>query len=127
MGLGLLILPAWVPQIFTANRGLERKAYRAAMKSDLRNLVTAQETYSSEQGGFTARPEDPAPRGVAYRAGPGVTVTMGIVSPTGWNAIARHEQSRETCGVRVGAASSPLDTVGAEGEPVCGRPGRRRE
>src|SRR3989337_1309106 len=71
----------------------KEKAYVAAMKSDLRNMVTAQEayfsdntTYASSTGALTA-----------YSSSTGVTVTMGTVAGTGWAATAKHNGTTKTC------------------------------
>ena len=89
----------------------KEKAYVAAMKSDLRNMVTAQEayfsdntTYASSTGALTA-----------YSSSTGVTVTMGTVSGTGWAATAKHNGTTKTCSLWIGTVTGS----GNEGEPTC--------
>ena len=89
----------------------KEKAYVASMKSDLRNLVTAQEayfsdktTYASSTGALTA-----------YSSSTGVTVTMGTVSGTGWAATAKHNGTTKTCSLWIGTVTGS----GNEGEPTC--------
>jgi prepilin-type N-terminal cleavage/methylation domain-containing protein len=91
----------------------KEKAYIAAMKSDLRNLVTAQESYFADQVSYTS--------GLAamnYNSSTGVTVTVGTVSGTGWAATAKHNGTTKTCGIYVGAATAPISGQN-EGEPKC--------
>ena len=91
----------------------KEKAYIAAMKSDLRNLVTAQESYFADQVSYTS--------GLAamnYNSSTGVTVTVGTVSGTGWNATSKHNGTTKTCGIYVGAATAPISGQN-EGEPKC--------
>ena len=90
----------------------KEKAYVAAMKSDLRNLVTAQEAYFSDYGnvysGATAN------FGTNYKTSTGVTVaTLNATGGTGWAATATHNGTPKTCTIAVGSGST------AEGEPIC--------
>jgi prepilin-type N-terminal cleavage/methylation domain-containing protein len=90
----------------------KEKAYVAAMKSDLRNLVTAEESYFSDYVTYTTA------LGTAYTASTGVTVTVGAATGTGWNATASHNATTKTCGIFVGSASAPISGAN-EGEPKC--------
>ena len=90
----------------------KEKAYIAAMKSDLRNLVTAQESYFADYVSYTS-----STTAMSFNASTGVTVTVGTVSGTGWNATASHNGTAKTCGIYVGSATAP--TAGNEGEPKC--------
>ncbi|MCH7490846.1 MAG: type II secretion system protein, partial [Gemmatimonadetes bacterium] len=64
------------------------KAYLAAMKSDLRNLATAQEAYLYD---FATYYQGAVPgAGIAYSVTPGVTVTISNVSVSGWAATTSH-------------------------------------
>ena len=91
----------------------KEKAYVAAMKSDLRNLVTAQESYFADQVSYTS-----STTAMSFSASTGVTVTVGTVSGTGWNATASHNGTAKTCGIYVGSATAPV-TGANEGEPKC--------
>ena len=89
----------------------KEKAYVASMKSDLRNLVTAQEAYFSDNNStYSSSISD---MGTNYKASSGVTVTMGTVTNTGWGASAGHASTAKTCEISVGG------TATNEGEPVC--------
>jgi type IV pilus assembly protein PilA len=89
----------------------KEKAYVASMKSDLRNLVTAQEAYFSDNNSTYAA--SISAMGNNYKASTGVTVTMGTVTATGWAATAGHNSTAKTCAISVGG------TATNEGEPVC--------
>ena len=89
----------------------KEKAYIASMKSDLRNLVTAQEAYFSDNN--SAYAASTTAMGTAYRSSTGVTVTIGGVTATGWTATATHGSTTKTCTLSLGGGATN------EGEPVC--------
>jgi type IV pilus assembly protein PilA len=89
----------------------KEKAYIASMKSDLRNLITAQEAYFSDNSSVYA--SSTTALGTTYKSSSGVTVTMGTVTNTGWSATAGHNATTKTCKISVGG------TATNEGEPVC--------
>ena len=89
----------------------KEKAYIASMKSDLRNLITAQEAYFSDNSSNYAT--STTALGTAYKSSSGVTVTMGTVTNTGWSATSSHTSTTKTCKISVGG------TATNEGEPVC--------
>jgi prepilin-type N-terminal cleavage/methylation domain-containing protein len=92
----------------------KEKAYMASMKSDLRNLVTAQEAYFSDRTSYTTT----GGLGAAFAQSSGVTVTVTTALGTGWRATAQHNATTRTCFIYVG--SEITDTGGAiEGEPRC--------
>jgi prepilin-type N-terminal cleavage/methylation domain-containing protein len=91
----------------------KEKAYVAAMKSDLRNLVTAQESYFADNVTYAA-----ATGNLSYNSSTGVTVTVSGSSGTGWSATAAHNGTTKTCGIFVGSATAPI-TGASEGEPKC--------
>lgn len=86
----------------------KEKAYVTAMKSDLKNMVSAAEAWFSDEdtyAGFTA------PVGSS-----GVTLTFTADGGTGWSANATHAATTQSCDIGVGSATP----AGAgEGEPVC--------
>src|ERR1700726_761739 len=59
----------------------KEKAYVASMKSDLRNLITAQEAYFSDNNSNYAA--STAALGTNYKPSTGVTVTLSNVTNTG--------------------------------------------
>ena len=110
--------------------GTKSKAYVAAMKSDLKNLVLAQESYYADAPipGYGAVVPGPpstltspiAAVGLIWTATTGVTINTGAVSATGYNAIATHlSVPASTCGVYVGSAGTPNAAVVNEGEVSC--------
>jgi len=99
--------------------GTKSKAYVAAMKSDLKNLVTAQESYFSDAGTYGAV-ADLTGAGV-WAATTGVTAAVANNTATGFSATATHAGATGTtaCGVYVGGAASPNAAVTVEGEVAC--------
>ena len=91
----------------------KEKAYLAAMKSDLRNLVTAEESYFADYVTYSTSQAN-----LNYNPSTGVTVTIANQSGTGWNATASHNATTKTCGIFVGSAAAPI-TGQNEGEPKC--------
>ena len=89
----------------------KEKAYVASMKSDLRNLITAQEAYFSDNNSTYA--SSTGSLGTSYKASSGVTVTMGTVTNTGWGATSSHSSTAKTCSIAVGGTSTN------EGVPTC--------
>lgn len=74
-------------------------AYRAAMKSDLKNLASQEEIYFSDEGRFTASASD-----MGFVSSSGVRVTV-VSTADGWAARATHEAlgAEVSCGIRAGA------------------------
>ena len=91
----------------------KEKAYIAAMKSDLRNLVTAQESYFADNTTYTTD------LGTGFTESAGVTVTITAATGLGWAATAAHNGTTQTCGIATGNATNPVDATAAEGEPAC--------
>jgi len=76
----------------------KEKAYIASMKSDLRNLVTAEEAYFADS--------------VKYSAAPAVNTTAD-----GWTANITNVNTTKTCSIYIGSTS--LAPANKEGEPKC--------
>jgi prepilin-type N-terminal cleavage/methylation domain-containing protein len=89
----------------------KEKAYVASMKSDLRNLVTAQEAYYSDNNNNYAA--SMTNLGTNYRPSTGITVVIGGAQATGWQATATTTLTAITCFIDLAAGST------AEGEPQC--------
>ena len=104
----------------------KEKAYLASMKSDLRNLATAQEGYFADNtaylsGAATNRPPAaPAPDAAlgSYTPSSGVQVTYTATAGSGWSAVATHSATSRTCAIFVGAVPAVAPAV-VEGEPKC--------
>jgi type IV pilus assembly protein PilA len=116
----------------------KEKAVVASMKSDLRNLVTAQEAFFSDnqdyaQGGpyignGTTYSQSNGTGGagtLAFTPSKDNTVTVAYVDAAGWSATATNPavpntSTPNTCGVYVGPqANQPNAVVIAEGAPAC--------
>ena len=91
----------------------KEKAYVASMKADLRNLVTAEESYFADNVTYTSTIAN-----LAYSVSAGNTITGIGASGTGWNATAKNNGTTITCGIYVGSASAPIAGQN-EGEPKC--------
>jgi prepilin-type N-terminal cleavage/methylation domain-containing protein len=109
----------------------KEKAYIASMKSDLKNLSTAEEGYFADSlfyigDGSTAitqaAPLQNAAGTTIFAPSAGVTVTATAVAPStgtqaGWQASATHSATNVSCDIFVNATS--LGAAKNEGEPAC--------
>lgn len=87
----------------------KQKAYITAMKSDLKNMVSAAEAKFSDDNTYA---NYTAPTGSS-----GVTLTF-TGGAAGWSATAVHSSvPGKTCSIGVG--TGPIPTGAAEGEPKC--------
>jgi prepilin-type N-terminal cleavage/methylation domain-containing protein len=91
----------------------KEKAYIAAIKSDLRNIVTAEENCFGDQVSYTT-----STTAIQLQVSAGVSVTITSASATGWSATASHNATSRTCGIYYGTATPPV-TGANEGEPKC--------
>jgi prepilin-type N-terminal cleavage/methylation domain-containing protein len=114
----------------------KEKAVVASMKSDLRNLVTAQEAFFSDNndyGAGTYKGDGTVYNQLNGLAGAGRlaftpsannTVVLVYIDAAGWSATATNpaviSTASDVCGVYTGvAANSPNAAVKAEGAPAC--------
>jgi type II secretion system protein G len=92
----------------------KEKAYIASMKSDLRNLVTAEEAYFADSIKYTTAI---GAGGLSYN------VTSGNVAPTlaltadGWTGTITNTNTTKTCAIFIG--STAIAPASKEGEPKC--------
>jgi prepilin-type N-terminal cleavage/methylation domain-containing protein len=93
------------------------KAVVAAMRSDLRNLTAAQESYWVENQKYY---NGVVPAAVLpYQSSPGVTVTIVSATASGWSAQATAPLlTPQTCVVFYGAAP-PIPPATADGAVAC--------
>ncbi len=82
----------------------KEKAYMAAMKSDLRNLVTAEEAFFADNTTYTT---DKALLNYTESSGVTVTVTVGAGPPVGYSALTAHTGTAETCAMWCSLSTSP--------------------
>lgn len=89
----------------------KEKAYIASMKSDLKNLVSAEEAYFADNTTYTN-----STTALNFNTSAGVTVTIaGTNLGTGWRATATHTATTKTCTIAVGSEAAG----GPEGTPTC--------
>jgi type IV pilus assembly protein PilA len=94
----------------------KERAMVSAMRSDLHNLVTAEEAYFSNGMQYYNGPlPDPS---FSYNVSENVTITLQNVSASGWGATATHSGSTRTCAVYVGTGG-PIAPATQEGIPTC--------
>ena len=89
----------------------KEKAYLTSMKSDLRNLVTAEESYFADSIKYTTN------LGTMYRTTTGVLGPTITLTADGWTAAVSHTTTTRTCAVYSG--STALAPAAKEGEPRC--------
>ena len=91
------------------------KAYITAMKSDLRNLVTAEEAFFSDSSKYTATLTQ-----LKYQNSTGVNPPTILVGAGYWTATVDHTQlPGMTCGLGINTTNPLSGVVAAEGEPAC--------
>ena len=78
----------------------KEKAYVASMKSDLRNMATAQESYFSTGNIYTT-----SLAAMNFTPSQSVTATVTDAKVTGWAANTKHPATAITCQVGFGADS----------------------
>ncbi|MCE9600834.1 MAG: hypothetical protein K8S21_01300 [Gemmatimonadetes bacterium] len=99
------------------------RALIARMKSDLRNLVTAQEAHYAEKGAYARTLTDLGPN--RYRASRGVKVEIVNAGSNAYGAVARTEGRDGSCVIHVGLDGSVAPRTDIEkkrlpeGEPGC--------
>lgn len=93
------------------------KAYITAMKSDLRNLVTAEEAFFSDSSKYTDQTTQ-----LKFQVSTGVNTPKITTGSGWWVATNDHTQlAGQSCGIGINT-SNPLSGAGvvaAEGEPAC--------
>ena len=95
-------------------RNTKGKAYAASLKTDLRNLATAEESFFYSNGRYTTALDS-----VPFKGSPGVIVIVSEASSIGWSANATHPESYPLkCVVFMGAAT-PVAPATSEGVIAC--------
>ncbi len=95
----------------------KEKAYVTAMRSDLRNMMTAQESYFSDYGQYSTTTGDLK----GFSQTTNVYVTVNEADKSGWYASATHGSllTSQTCQIAVGTAATASGRTLNEGEPKC--------
>lgn len=94
----------------------KRKAFTSAMKSDLRNLATAQETYWNDNAAYYSGTLPSS--AIIYTPSPGTTMTINVANVTGWAATATHVNTVVVCALFSGPVSPPSPAT-VEGQITC--------
>ena len=95
----------------------KEQAYLSNMKSDLRNLATAQEVYSSDNGTYYNGAIPNA--ALVYNPSASVTIALSNVTATGWGATAQVPgMTLRTCAIYLGTGG-PLGPATIEGLIAC--------
>ncbi len=82
-------------------RNTTGKAFTSSIKSDLRNLATAQESYFYDYAEYTTTVAQ-----LNYTSSNNVTMSIVEATPGGWSATATHPQAYPiTCALFVGTAA----------------------
>lgn len=95
----------------------DEQAYVAAMKSDLRNLVTAEEAFFADSIKYTTRI---GRGGLTYSVTGGDDLPRIAMTADGWLASIRNAHTRTRCMIFIGSTSNPPATI--EGKPACVAP-----
>lgn len=115
--LAVLVLVVGIPVVLFVGPSCacstKADAYRAAMKSDLKYLVTAQEIYFADSLRYGASLLD-----LDYTASVGVTVELLVAADSAWSASARHPGVSTQCAIFVGKIEPPVPDA-EEGEVIC--------
>ena len=107
----------------------KEKAVVASMKSDLRNLVTAQESFFSDNQDYAGLHGAAQINGVggagtlAFSPSAGNAVVIAYQSAAGWAATVTNpavkSASSDNCGIWVGTGVAPDASLKTEGAPGC--------
>jgi prepilin-type N-terminal cleavage/methylation domain-containing protein len=94
----------------------KEKAYIGTMKSDLRNLATAQEAYFYDNNTYYNGAVPAA--ALSFNPSGTVAIVLSDVSAQGWAATATHPQTAVVCALFYGTAAPPAPAA-LEGEIAC--------
>jgi type IV pilus assembly protein PilA len=105
----------------------KEKAYVASMKSDLRNLMTAEEAYFADSLQYTDQTDcntPPAGNAAAWCPSTGNTlnqINLANGNKTGWTAQLSNANTAISCALYVGQANplKPAKNSDPDGVPVC--------
>jgi type IV pilus assembly protein PilA len=95
----------------------KEKAYVTAMRSDLRNLMTAQESYFSDYGTYTTATGNLT----GFSRTTNVNINIPEADAKGWYATSTHNAllATQSCQIAVGASATSSGRSLNEGEPKC--------
>ena len=107
-----LLLAVVVPELTAARR----RSAQSALRSDLRKLAVAQESYFYDHRAYAADPLDLQVTG--FRLSPGVRIVVNEATHTGWSATAWHPETPARCFLFLRGAA-PVGTAARPGEIHC--------
>jgi len=93
----------------------KQRAYVGRLRSDLRNMVEAQENYFNENGSYAGTASTLFP---AFTPSSGTTITIIEATSGGWSATATGTGVLHTCAIFYGNAA-PVAPAIAEGQVAC--------
>jgi hypothetical protein len=103
---------------FACGCGTKGKYYQAEVKTDLRNLVPAEEAYFADQHRYGVLAE--LEQGNAYAPSSGDSIEIVAVDTIGWHALGQHMNLPDKqCGVWVGARPPDGMHGATEGQVIC--------
>lgn len=109
-----MMLMALLAAIATKTLTSNAAAFQAAMKSDLRNLASAEEAYFSLHQAYASSLED-----LDFQTSPRVRVTLRA-STHGWSAKTEHEARADyACAIYCGSGVTPYAPATEEGVLAC--------
>ncbi|HVH66846.1 MAG TPA: prepilin-type N-terminal cleavage/methylation domain-containing protein [Gemmatimonadales bacterium] len=106
----------------------KEKAYIASMKTDLRNLMTAEEAYFADSLAYTDQTDcnnPPAPGAVPWCPSTANTIDqfrLGNKQQGGWSARVTNANTAVSCAIYVGGIPNPVQPVqksDPDGVPLC--------
>ena len=83
----------------------KEQGYVAQMKSDLRNLATAQEAYAGDNAVYYAGAVPSS--ALVYNPSQGIVISITEGTANGWGAVASTAYTPRTCALFSGAAAPP--------------------
>jgi len=107
-----LLLAVGVPELTAARR----RSAQSALRSDLRRLASAQESYFYDHRVYAADPLDLQATG--FRPSAGVRIGVHEATQTGWSASASHPDTPDRCFLFLRSAA-PVGTATKPGEMHC--------
>jgi prepilin-type N-terminal cleavage/methylation domain-containing protein len=105
-----LLASVLVPKFYNSRE----RAFVGAMKSDLRNLASAEEEYFYDYQNYTTTVANLA----GFRTSTGVSITINQAHQGGWSATATHNNSTASCWLFVGNAA-PVGSATVDGQITC--------
>jgi type IV pilus assembly protein PilA len=94
----------------------KEQAFLSNMRTDLRNLATAQTAFEADNGSFYSGPVPAA--ALVYNPSQGVSISISNVTPTGWAAQATHTGTARSCAIYQGSGG-PIGPATVDGRVAC--------